>query len=97
MLDIKGASAIVTGGASGLGAATCRLLAERGAHVVAVDLNEDLGNALAGEIGGKFARADVSDEAQVQAAVDAASSMGPLRVLVNCAGLGSAALSLIHI
>ena len=67
MLDIKGASAIVTGGASGLGAATCRLLAERGAHVVAVDLNEDLGNALAGEIGGKFARADVSDEAQVQA------------------------------
>lgn len=91
MLDIKGASAIVTGGASGLGAATCRLLAERGAHVVAVDLNEDLGNALAGEIGGKFARADVSDEAQVQAAVDAASSMGPLRVLVNCAGLGSAA------
>jgi len=91
MLDIKGASGIVTGGASGLGAATSRLLAKEGVKVVVVDLNEEKGKALAGEIGGKFAKADVSNEEQVQAAVDAASSMGPLRVLINCAGLGNAA------
>ncbi len=91
MLDINGASAIVTGGASGLGAATARLLSKNGAKVCIVDLNDDLGNAVASEIGGKYAKADVSNEEQVQAAVDAASSMGPLRVLMNCAGLGSAA------
>lgn len=90
MLDIKGASAIVTGGASGLGAATSRLLSKNGAKVCVVDLNEDLGNSIATEIGGTFAKADVSNEEQVQAAVDAASALGPLRVLVNCAGLGSA-------
>ncbi len=89
-MKIEGASALVTGGASGLGAATARLLAKRGAKVVVVDLNEDLGNKLATEIGGKFCKADVSDEAQVQAAVDAATEMGPLRVLINCAGLGNA-------
>ncbi len=91
MLDISGASAIVTGGASGLGAATVRALAERDVHVVVADLNEDSGNAVAGEVKGRFAKTDVSDAAQVQAAVDAASEMGPLRVLINCAGLGSAA------
>lgn len=91
MLDINGASAIVTGGASGLGAATARLLSKNGAKVVVVDLNDDLGKAVASEIGGKYAKADVSNEEQVQAAVDAASGMGPLRVLINCAGLGSAA------
>jgi NAD(P)-dependent dehydrogenase (short-subunit alcohol dehydrogenase family) len=90
-MKIEGASALVTGGASGLGAATARLLAQRGMKVVALDLNEDLGNAIAKEIGGKFCKADVADEAQVQAAVDAASSMAPLRVLINCAGLGNAA------
>ena len=90
MLDIKGASAIVTGGASGLGAATARLLAERGAKVVVADLNEDLGSSMASEIGGAFAKTDVSDEGQVQAAVDTASGLGPLRVLINCAGLGNA-------
>lgn len=89
-MDIKGASALVTGGASGLGAATARLLAEKGAKVVVADLNEDLGNAIASEIGGAFAKTDVSDEAQAQAAVDKASELGPLRVLINCAGLGSA-------
>ncbi len=91
MLDIKGASAIVTGGASGLGAATVRLLAERGMKVVVADLNEDLGNAVAKEVGGAFAKTDVSDEAQAQAAVDTAVGLAPLRVLVNCAGLGNAA------
>jgi len=91
MLNIKGASAIVTGGASGLGEATARLLADRGAKVVVVDLNEAAGKQVASEIGGVFAKTDVADEAQAQAAVDAATKLGPLRVLVNCAGLGSAA------
>jgi NAD(P)-dependent dehydrogenase (short-subunit alcohol dehydrogenase family) len=90
MLDIEGASAVVTGGASGLGAATARLLAERGAKVAVVDLNEHLGGSVAAEIRGWFAKADVADERQVQAAIDAASQMGPLRVLVNCAGIGNA-------
>ncbi len=90
MMNIEGASALVTGGASGLGAATARLLAKRGAKVVIADLNEELGNAVASEVGGAFAKTDVSDEGQAQAAVDAASALGPLRVLINCAGLGSA-------
>jgi NAD(P)-dependent dehydrogenase (short-subunit alcohol dehydrogenase family) len=87
-MDISGASAIVTGGASGLGAATARRVAARGAKVVVLDLNDQAGKALAEEIDGEFAKADVADEDQVRAAVDAASAMGPLRVLVNCAGLG---------
>lgn len=89
-MDIQGASAMVTGGASGLGAATARLLARRGMRVVVIDLNEDLGGKVAAEIDGRFCKADVADEAQVQAAVDAAAAMAPLRVLVNCAGLGNA-------
>ena len=91
MLDIKGASAIVTGGASGLGAATARALAAAESKVVIADLNEDKGRSLAAELGGGFAKTDVTDEAQVQACVDAASGLGPLRVLINCAGLGNAA------
>lgn len=89
-MDITGASAIVTGGASGLGEATARLLAERGAHVVVLDVAEELGQKVAAEIGGVYVKADVADEAQVQAAVDAASELGPLRILVNSAGLGRA-------
>ncbi|MBW0093196.1 SDR family NAD(P)-dependent oxidoreductase [Pseudonocardia sp. KRD-184] len=89
-MEISGASAVVTGGASGLGAATARLLAERGAHVVVLDVQEELGSAVAAEIGGVFAKADVADEEQVRAAVEAASELGPLRVLVNSAGLGRA-------
>jgi NAD(P)-dependent dehydrogenase (short-subunit alcohol dehydrogenase family) len=89
-MDITGASAIVTGGASGLGEATSRLLAQRGAKVVILDLQEDRGELLAKEIGGVFAKADVSNEEQVQAAVEAASELGPLRILVNSAGLGKA-------
>jgi NAD(P)-dependent dehydrogenase (short-subunit alcohol dehydrogenase family) len=89
-VDITGASAIVTGGASGLGAATALALTQRGAKVVVLDLQEELGQKLATDIGGRFVKADVADEAQVQAAVDAASELGPLRVLVNCAGLGKA-------
>lgn len=89
-MDITGASAIVTGGASGLGEATARLLAGRGAKVVVLDLQEQRGEKLAAEIGGGFAKADVADEEQVAAAVETASELGPLRVLVNCAGLGRA-------
>ncbi|HMS14772.1 MAG: SDR family NAD(P)-dependent oxidoreductase [Microthrixaceae bacterium] len=89
-MDISGASAIVTGGASGLGEATARLLAERGAKVVVMDLDrqQERGDALAKEIGGLFAPADVTDAEQVQAAVAAAGEMGPLKALVNCAGIG---------
>ena len=90
-MDITGASAIVTGGASGLGEATSRLLAQRGAKVVVLDLQEEKGEKLAAELGGTFAKADVTDEGQVGAAVDAASELGPLRLLVNSAGLGRAA------
>ncbi|QLL07389.1 SDR family NAD(P)-dependent oxidoreductase [Mycobacterium vicinigordonae] len=89
-MDITASSAIVTGGASGLGAATARGLAARGAHVVILDRQEDIGRDVAAEIGGSFALADVSDEEQVQGAVDAATAAAPLRVLVNCAGLGPA-------
>jgi NAD(P)-dependent dehydrogenase (short-subunit alcohol dehydrogenase family) len=89
-MDITGASAIVTGGASGLGEATARLLGQRGAKVVVVDLDRqaDKGEVVAKETNGVFAAADVTDEEQVIAAVEAAKELGPLRVLVNCAGIG---------
>jgi NAD(P)-dependent dehydrogenase (short-subunit alcohol dehydrogenase family) len=87
-MDINGVSAIVTGGASGLGEATSRLFAERGARVVVLDLQDDKGEAIASEIGGLYVRADVTKEEEVQAAVNAAVDMGPLRALVNCAGIG---------
>jgi NAD(P)-dependent dehydrogenase (short-subunit alcohol dehydrogenase family) len=87
-MDLNGISAIVTGGASGLGEATARLLAGRGARVVIVDMNPDKGEAVAQEIGGTFAQADVADEAQVTAAVEAAREMGPLRAMVTAAGIG---------
>jgi NAD(P)-dependent dehydrogenase (short-subunit alcohol dehydrogenase family) len=87
-MDISGSSSVVTGGASGLGEATARLLRERGALVVVVDLQQDKGEALAKELGGLFVKADVADPEQVQPAIDAASEMGPLRSLVNCAGIG---------
>jgi NAD(P)-dependent dehydrogenase (short-subunit alcohol dehydrogenase family) len=87
-MDLNGTSAIVTGGASGLGEATARLLAERGVHVVVADLQEDKGGPLAKEIGGLFAKTDVTNTEQVIAAVDAALDMGPLKSLVNCAGIG---------
>ena len=89
-MDIRGTSSIVTGGASGLGEATARLLAERGARVVVLDMNDAAGEALAKELGGAYAHADVTDPEQVIAAVEAAKELGPLRVLVNCAGIGSA-------
>jgi NAD(P)-dependent dehydrogenase (short-subunit alcohol dehydrogenase family) len=87
-MDINGAAAIVTGGASGLGEATAKLLAERGARVVVADLQDDKGEAVAKAVEGIFARTDVTSEGDVIAAVEAAKELGPLRVLVNCAGIG---------
>ena len=87
-MDLNGTSAIVTGGASGLGDATSRLLAERGVRVVVADLQEDKGAPLAKEIGGLFVQTDVTNPEQVIAAVDAAVEMAPLKSLVNCAGIG---------
>jgi NAD(P)-dependent dehydrogenase (short-subunit alcohol dehydrogenase family) len=87
-MDINGASAIVTGGASGIGAACARQLAARGARVVVADLNEDAGTQVAEEIGGAFVRVDVTDTEQIKAAVDKAEELGPVRVLVNSAGIG---------
>ncbi len=87
-MDITGASAIVTGGASGIGAASARLLAVRGAKVVVADLQEDRGRELATEIGGAFARVDVTNTDDIINAVEMARSIGPVRVLVNSAGIG---------
>ena len=89
-MELTGTSAIVTGGASGLGAATARSLAARGVRVVLADLDRqaDKGEALAKELDGFFAPTDVTNPEQVIAAVEAAKEMGPLRSLVNCAGIG---------
>jgi NAD(P)-dependent dehydrogenase (short-subunit alcohol dehydrogenase family) len=84
-------AAIVTGGASGLGAATARALAKAGAKVAVLDLNEALAQAVAAEIGGVAVRCDVSDAASAEAAVAAARGRhGAARILVNCAGIGVA-------
>lgn len=87
-MDLAGTSAIVTGGASGLGAATARRLAADGATVVIADLQVDKGEEVAAEVAGLFLSTDVTDADQVQAVVDAAVEAGPLRSLVNCAGIG---------
>ena len=78
---------IVTGGASGLGEATVRRLAAAGARVVIADVQADKGEALARQVGGRFVKCDVPQEADGQAAVAAAGSLGELRGLVNCAGI----------
>jgi NAD(P)-dependent dehydrogenase (short-subunit alcohol dehydrogenase family) len=88
-MDIADASAIVTGGGSGIGAASARALTRLGARCVIVDRDEEAGKRVAEEIGGFFAQADVADAEAVQAAVDAAVKIGQLRVLVNAAGVGS--------
>ncbi|MGW6656099.1 3-hydroxyacyl-CoA dehydrogenase [Rhodococcus sp. NPDC055024] len=84
--------AVVTGGASGLGLATTKALLADGASVVIIDLPSSNGEAIAKELGDRvrFAAADVTDEAAVTAALDVAESLGPLRVAVNCAGIGNA-------
>jgi NAD(P)-dependent dehydrogenase (short-subunit alcohol dehydrogenase family) len=113
-MDINGTVALITGGASGLGAATARRLFDAGASVVLVDLPGSAGDAFAAELtasaaagaaaspvgtgagapagGGRtavFVPADVTDEVQVQAAVDAAAALGALRIVVNCAGIAT--------
>ena len=87
-MDINGASAIVTGGASGIGAACARQLAAKGAKVVVADLNAEKGEELANEIGGSFAPVDVTQTEQIQAAVEHALELGPLWAVVNSAGIG---------
>jgi NAD(P)-dependent dehydrogenase (short-subunit alcohol dehydrogenase family) len=87
-VDINGASAIVTGGASGIGAATARQLAAKGARVIVADLQAERGVALAEEIGGAFVSVDVTNTAQIEDAVNTAVDLGPLRALVNSAGVG---------
>ncbi|WP_447724316.1 SDR family NAD(P)-dependent oxidoreductase [Sphingomonas koreensis] len=90
-MKVEGLGAIVTGGASGLGAASARMLARNGAKVAIFDLNEEAGNALAAEISGAFFKVNVADEANVIAAMDAAQAAhGVARVLVNCAGIATA-------
>ena len=84
-MRLDGIGALVAGGASGLGEATARELAARGARVTIADLNDERGEALADELGAAFAHADVTDEAQVRAAVGVA---GDLRLAVSCAGIG---------
>jgi len=90
-VDITGSVALVTGGASGLGLATARRLVKSGARAVLVDLPSSKGDDVAASLDGAavFAAADVTDEAAVRSALDAAGELGPLRVVVNCAGIGT--------
>ncbi|WP_315072816.1 SDR family NAD(P)-dependent oxidoreductase [uncultured Microbacterium sp.] len=86
-MQISGQGALVTGGASGLGLATARRLVAAGAHVTIIDLASSKGAEIADELGGLFVAADVTNADEVQAAVTAAQSAAPLRVVVNCAGI----------
>ncbi len=92
-MDIKGNTFLITGGGSGLGAATARRLCEQGANVVIMDLNDEMGQALADELGAaaRFVHVDVTSESEVQQAVDiAGQQFGGVQGLVNCAGIGAA-------
>jgi NAD(P)-dependent dehydrogenase (short-subunit alcohol dehydrogenase family) len=90
-MRIQGHSAIVTGGGSGMGAATARRLAAEGAKVALLDVNRDAAAALAQEIGGVAIACDVSDAASVEAAIaEARAAHGPARIAVNCAGVATA-------
>src|SRR5690606_37370013 len=89
-MEIAGKVFIVTGGASGLGEGTARMLAANGGKVVIADMQVDKGEAVARDIGGVFVKCDVSNEADGQAVVAQAVSMGKLMGLVNCAGIAPA-------
>ena len=87
-MELKNTSSVVTGGASGLGEATARALAERGVKVVVADLNDARGEEVAKEIGGTYVHCDVTNTDQNIAAIEAAKAMAPLWTVVNCAGIG---------
>ena len=87
-MEINGKVAIVTGGSSGIGAASVRLLAARGMKVLVADINEEKGNAIAKEVGGAFAKVDVTSTDQIIESIDMARSMGEVWALVNSAGFG---------
>jgi 3-hydroxyacyl-CoA dehydrogenase / 3-hydroxy-2-methylbutyryl-CoA dehydrogenase len=92
-MQIAGSGILVTGGASGLGAATVRRLVAAGAHAIIADLNQDTGEALARELGAsaRFVSTDVTSEESMRAAIETAvSELGRLRVVVNCAGIAIA-------
>jgi NAD(P)-dependent dehydrogenase (short-subunit alcohol dehydrogenase family) len=90
-MEMNGVAAVVTGGASGLGNATAKMLAAQGARVAIFDLNEEVGAAAAAEIGGAFFKVNVADEASVNDGLAAAEAAhGPARILVNCAGVAPA-------
>jgi NAD(P)-dependent dehydrogenase (short-subunit alcohol dehydrogenase family) len=95
-MQLANAVALVTGGASGLGEATVRRLVAGGARAVILDRDAKRGHALAAELGAAaaYAEADVTDPAQVQAAIDRAAAPGPLRIAVCCAGVGWASRTL---
>lgn len=93
-MDLNGTVAVVTGGASGLGAATARRLAADGATVVVADLQEDPGEKVAAELNGVFVTTDVTEPDQVEAALAVAREAGTMRALVNCAGIGPPARTL---
>ncbi|PCI34545.1 MAG: 3-hydroxyacyl-CoA dehydrogenase [Alphaproteobacteria bacterium] len=87
-MEIKGLTAIVTGGASGLGEATARRLAKAGARVTIFDMNADRGTQVASDIGGHFEKVDVVDAGNVEAALEASAALyGEARILINCAGI----------
>jgi NAD(P)-dependent dehydrogenase (short-subunit alcohol dehydrogenase family) len=89
-MELRGIAALVTGGGSGLGAATAERLAEAGARVAVMDLNADAAAAVASRIAGVAASGDVTDPAAVEAALDAAKALGPVRLAVSCAGIAPA-------
>jgi NAD(P)-dependent dehydrogenase (short-subunit alcohol dehydrogenase family) len=89
-MQIQGNVFIITGGASGLGAASARMIAENGGKVVLADVQVEPGEKLAAELGGKFLRCDVTSEADAKAVVDAAVALGKLSGLINCAGIAPA-------
>ena len=94
-MDLKGTGAIITGGGSGLGEATVRAFAAKGAKVAIFDLAKSNGVAIAKEVSGMFIEADVTNNDQLSAAIDKATqTLGAIHIVVNCAGIGTAGKTL---